>query len=271
MKPLLVALVTWVLSLGVCSPAAAILPPSDHEKCYKITDPAKIKGTVDLTTPQFGLEPGCKVGAAKYFCAPASKSNVTVTSKGVPVVPLPVYAPPAPTDRICYKIKCPVPPPPFPPDQNVTDQFGNRTLAKFTAAFMCTPAVKGAGFCGNGVIDPGEDCDGAALGSCTVGCRANCTCMCETGCCYVENTGVPGDIECFEYSGNPGQVTSFLGTSCTLGGGPLFVSGDDGAGVLLNSGLPGPCTVSPGWGAACVSGPPGVGNLHVIPADSTCP
>ncbi len=273
MKPLLCALITWVLSLGVCSPAAAILPPSDHEKCYKITDPAKIKGTVDLTTPQFGLEPGCKVGAAKYFCAPASKSNVTVTSKGVPVVPLPVYAPPAPTDRICYKIKCPVPPPPFPPDQNVTDQFGNRTLMKFTAAYMCTPAVKGAGFCGNGVIDAGEDCDGAALGSCTVGCRANCTCQCETACCYVENfaAGGPPDTECFQYSGNPAQVTAFE-NGCTLIGPAVGVVGSLPAGNMRNSSVaPGACGVGPTFGTPCVPGPPGAGNLHSLPSDSTCP
>ncbi len=59
-----------------------------------------------------------------------------MTSNGTPISPLPLYAPPAPVDRICYKIKCPVPPPPFPPDQNVTDQFGNRTLMKFKAAWV---------------------------------------------------------------------------------------------------------------------------------------
>jgi len=259
MKPLLCALITWVLSLGVCSPAAAILPPSDHEKCYKITDPAKIKGTVDLTTPQFGLEPGCKVGAAKYFCAPASKSNVTVTSKGVPVVPLPVYAPPAPTDRICYKIKCPVPPPPFPPDQNVTDQFGNRTLTKFTAAFMCTPAVKGAGFCGNGVIDAGEDCDAPALGACPAGCDANCTCTCVTACCYMENFANPPDTGCVEYTGKPGQVASFSAT-CAGGSQP--------AGSIKYTALAGSCALGPTFGFPCGGGSP---NEVVAPADARCP
>ena len=195
----------------------------DHMKCYKIKDPAKIKGTLDLTTPQFGLEPGCLVKGAAYFCAPATKSNVTVTSAGTPIVPLPVYGPTETVDRICYKVKCPVPPPPFPPDQSVTDQFGNRTLAKFKAFLMCTPAVKGAAYCGNGVIDPGEDCDGLALGACTVGCRANCTCACETACCYVEQPPLAPakpapDAECFEYSGNPAQVAAFM-ASCTLGGG----------------------------------------------------
>jgi hypothetical protein len=212
------------------------------------------------------------VGPAKYFCTPASKSNVTITSNGVPVVPLPLYAPPEPSDRICYKIKCPVPPPPFPPDQNVTDQFGNRTLVKFKAAYMCTPAVLGAGFCGNGVIDPGEDCDGAALGSCTVGCRANCTCQCETSCCYVENVASPPDTECVQYSGNPAQVTAFT-NACTLGSGPGVGAPASQPGLSLrNSSFAlGPCVAGPIFGVPCVPGPPGAGNLVTIPSDSTCP
>lgn len=242
----------------------------DHEKCYQIKDPAKIKGIVDLTTPQFGLEPGCKLGPAKFFCAPASKTVVSVTSLGVPVVPLPVYGPPATVDRVCYKVKCLVPPPPFPPDQNVTDQFGNRLLQKFKASLMCTPAVKGASYCGDGVIDPGEACDGLALGACTVGCRANCSCMCETACCYVENMAVPPDAECFEYSGNPAQVAAF-GASCANGFPPGPVPGSAPAVASFNTVLPGPCGLSPLFGTACVPGPPGAGNLHPIPPDSTCP
>lgn len=177
----------------LASLAATASAQVDHEKCYKIKDPIKLQGIVDLTTPQFGLEPGCKIGKAKYFCAPASKTVISATDKatGLPIIPLPVYAPDAPVDRICYKVKCPVPPPPFPPDQNVTDQFGNRTLTKFKASYVCTPAVTGPAFCGNGVIDAGEDCDGATLGACTVGCRANCTCSCETACCYVEQPPLP--------------------------------------------------------------------------------
>ena len=240
----------------------------DHEKCYKIKDPAKIKGTVDLTTLQFGLESGCLIGPAKYFCAPASKSNVSVTSNKLPIVPLPVYAPPAQVDRICYKAKCLVPPPPFPVDQNATDQFGNRTLTNFKAAFMCTPAVKGAGFCGDGVIDPGEDCDGAALGACTVGCQPDCTCTCETACCYVENLAVVPDTECFEYEGTPAQVAAFM-ANCSFGG--IGVPGSLPAGAMANSGLPGKCVAGPLFGFGCIAGPPLVGNLHVTPADSTCP
>ena len=59
-------------------------------------------------------------------------------------------------DRICYDVKCPKV---IIDDQEVTDQFGTRTLTKFKAKMVCTPAVKGASFCGDNVLDPGEQCD----------------------------------------------------------------------------------------------------------------
>jgi hypothetical protein len=262
-----------VSAAGFLAGYATIASGQDHEKCYKIKDGVKIKGTVDLATPDFGLDPGCKVSGAKYFCAPAIKTNPVVTSNGLPVVPLPLYAPPAPRERICYKVKCPAVPP---VSQNVTDQFGNRTLTKFKTFFMCTPAVLGAGFCGNGVIDAGEACDGLALGACTVGCRANCTCQCETACCYVEQPPLapakpPPDAECFQYSGNPAQVLAFE-TACTGVGPAVGVPASLAAPFLLNSSfITGPCGVSPVFGFPCIPGPPTVGNLHILPSDSTCP
>jgi hypothetical protein len=273
LRPIVAAVVVLGLWAGVAR-------AQDHEKCYQVKDPLKLKGTFDLTTPQFGLEPGCIVGPTKFFCAPATKSNVAVINAKtkLPIAPLPVYAPPAPVDRICYKVKCPIPPPPFPPDQNVTDQFGNRTVTKFKAYMVCTPAVKGPNFCGNGVIDAGEDCDGLALGACTVGCRANCTCMCATACCYVEQPPLAPakpapDAECFQYSGNPAQVAAFS-ASCTLGGPPIGSPGSLVPPFLLNSAIPVACAggpPSPIFGIPCVPGPPGAGNVHVLPSDSTCP
>jgi hypothetical protein len=37
--------------------------------------------------------------------------------------------------------------------------------------------------------------------------------------------------------------------------------------------VPAPCSIGPSpiFGLPCVPGPPTAGNLHVIPADSTCP
>lgn len=251
--------------------------PFDHEQCYKIKDPVKLSGIVDMDAPQFNLEPGCKIGKAKFFCAPAEKTFVSATDKatGLPIAPLPLYAPDATVDRICYKAKCPEPVPP--PDTNVTDQFGNRTLAKFKTSMICTPAVKGPGFCGNGVIDPGEACDTPALGACPGTCESDCTCTCPTACCYVELPAPPapppGESECFEYTGTPAQVAAFM-ASCTLGGPPIASPGSlpFGPAGLLNSAVPGPCAApGPITGIPCIVGPPTAGNLHFIPADSSCP
>lgn len=88
---------------------------------------------------------------AKFFCVPATKTVVSAEDKTtkLPITPLPVGGPDA-GDRICYKVKCPVPPLPL-PDQAVTDQFGTRTETKFKASFVCTPAFKGsARFVDNG-------------------------------------------------------------------------------------------------------------------------
>jgi hypothetical protein len=135
----LTALATVALVFGVAGLGAAQV--DDHLKCYKIKDDIKLKGLVDLDSKQFGLEPGCKIGNAKLFCVPVTKSNVQVTAKnkaGI-VNPLPIFGPPAPGDRICYKVKCPDP---RPPDTTASDQFGTHNLTKFKAFMLCTPAGK---------------------------------------------------------------------------------------------------------------------------------
>ena len=137
---MLVSCVVWVCV------ARAQVP--DHLKCYKVKDALKLSGTVDLNTPQFGADAGCTVSKAKLFCVPATKTNVAVTDKttGTPITPLPVSGP-QPGDHLCYKVQCPS----IPPDQSVTDQFGNRSVTKFKAALVCTPAFKGsARFVDNG-------------------------------------------------------------------------------------------------------------------------
>src|SRR5262249_61302300 len=57
---------------------------------------------------------------------------------GQPITPLPI-AGPDPGDRLCYKLKCEAP---APPDIEVTDQFGTRTVSGLRAKLLCTPAVK---------------------------------------------------------------------------------------------------------------------------------
>ncbi|MBI5506170.1 MAG: hypothetical protein HY899_15350 [Deltaproteobacteria bacterium] len=247
---------------------AAVAATADHLECYKIKDGSRIAGSVDLTSAQFGYQPGCRVAKGMQFCVPVSKNVTGLTVNGQTATPLPVYGPPVTDDRICYKIVCPKLLVPI-ADQIVTDQFDSRTISRFKASMMCTPAIKSDTYCGDGVISPGEDCDGAALGSCTVGCQSDCTCTCETACCYMENTAAPPDTECFEYQGTPSQVTWFI-NSCNPGGMPP-APGSLPAAATLNSAVLGPCQAGPMFGFSCIAGGPGAGNLHVMPAESTCP
>ena len=141
MKALRVSLMVGLFVLPAALLATSVnAQTADHLKCYKIKDPVKLAGVVDLSSPQFGPENGCIISKAKFFCVPATKAAVSAIDKatGRPITPLPVTGP-DPGDRICYKLKCPEP---FPADQQVTDQFGTRTVSKFKPFLLCTPATK---------------------------------------------------------------------------------------------------------------------------------
>src|SRR5262245_59473756 len=124
---------------SLATPAVA----QDHLMCFKVHDPLLLSGTVDLDSPQFGVEPGCKIARATppLFCVPATKTVVAARDRatGQPITPLPISGP-NPGDRLCYKIKCDAP---SPLDIQVTDQFGTRTLSGLRAKLLCTPAMKG--------------------------------------------------------------------------------------------------------------------------------
>ncbi len=137
--------VLLIVLLGGTLAGGSVQAQFDHLKCYKIKDPVKLKGIVDLNSPQFGLEAGCKIGKAKLFCVPATKTVLQAEDKatGLPIVPLPVTGP-NPGDRVCYKVKCPQP---FPPDTAIADQFGIRTVTKFKPSIVCAPAYKHAPVC----------------------------------------------------------------------------------------------------------------------------
>ena len=113
----------------------------DHLKCYKIKDPNKLKGVVDLTSPQFGVEPGCRILKTRKFCVPVTKAvNLAATTlNGLPVTLAPVAGQNLIDDYVCYTIKCDTPPP---ASAKVQDQFSTRTFTKFKAAEVCVPALK---------------------------------------------------------------------------------------------------------------------------------
>ena len=123
----------------------------DHLRCYSVNDGLRLSAVVDLSSPQFGVDSGCKVSSARLFCVAAAKTVDSAENRQtrMPITPLPVTGPDA-GDRICYKVKCPAPPAPI-PDQSATDQFGTRTVNKFKVSLLCTPAFTGtARFVDNG-------------------------------------------------------------------------------------------------------------------------
>jgi hypothetical protein len=131
-----------VLALWVmwAAPVAAQVP--DHLECYKVRDPLRLEAIVDLNSEQFGTETGCKLTRTSLFCVPGTKAVLSAEDRktGAPITPLSFWAPAQPGDVVCYKARCPRP---FPEDQQITDQFGTRTLERLKPSLLCTPAVKG--------------------------------------------------------------------------------------------------------------------------------
>ena len=229
----------FAFGLAFATLARAQVP--DHLKCYRVTDPLRLKGIVDLDSPQFGLEPGCSLSRAILICVPVSKTvqSAVDAQTGQPITPL-VVAGADPGDRICYKIRCATP---GPAAQEFTDQFGTRTLVEprprkgFKPALVCTPAVKGAptttttsttttlpsqcgsiggGACGGLCPNPGELCVRSPFGGCSCfNCTANppftCRCLGDTGCSFDPPGGCPSGYFCALESVDP------LSTQCADG------------------------------------------------------
>jgi hypothetical protein len=235
-------LLTLLLALMAAPRGAAA--ESDHLKCYKIKDPVKLAGVLDLPTPQFGWDSGCTVSKAKLFCVPGAKTVVSAEDRatGLPITPLPVSAAPTAEDRICYKVRCDA----VPDDQVVTDQFGTRTLTRFKAAMVCTPAVKGTAYCGDGTIDPGEDCEVGNLNGATcasegfetgtLACGAGCV-FDTSGCaCAASAPSFPatGQTTCYSLSGSVIPCAG-TGQDGEIQAGATLAYTDNGDGTITDS------------------------------------
>ncbi len=129
------------LSLSLSALPSAAQSPSDHLKCFKVKDQKTFKhaaAEITAVQTQFNLSEACKVvGKAKLFCVPATKTVISIEDGSDNPFPGQHLE----FDQTCYKIKCPAAE--IAPEL-VSDQFGSRTLEKFKAAFLCTPAVKGS-------------------------------------------------------------------------------------------------------------------------------
>ncbi|MGH7802250.1 MAG: hypothetical protein ACREOW_16765 [Thermodesulfobacteriota bacterium] len=177
-------------------PLLQLLGGPDHIKCYEIEDSFRLNSTtVDISTPQFPLEPGCKIKEAELFCVPAFK-GIPKDRKVKPLTLLPVPSAPVFNDFICYEIECKKP---FPHDQEVTDKFKKRVIRDLEPALLCTPAEKKCSsdaVCEDGIACTDDSCD-TGTGVCqhkpvTCDDENECTddsCDPETGeCVNTENT-----------------------------------------------------------------------------------
>jgi hypothetical protein len=133
----LAILLAVALTAGLLPAASATAQTDDHLKCYRVRDEKSFRSAdvdVDALVVQFGLE-ACRVsGGAKEFCVPATKTVTEIV--GGSLVALDGDA--VRYSRLCYKLKCPKTE--LAPEV-VTDQFGQRSISKFKAVKLCTPAV----------------------------------------------------------------------------------------------------------------------------------
>jgi hypothetical protein len=61
----------------------------DHEQCFSIKDPLRLKGFVDILS-RFGEKSGCKISRSAYLCTSAAKTTAIAFDGRTPIDPLPI-------------------------------------------------------------------------------------------------------------------------------------------------------------------------------------
>jgi hypothetical protein len=247
-----------VLSSFAAQAQVTDLSNLDHLKCYQIKDSlSPNRYQADLRN-QFGVEPGCIIMTpARLLCVETDK------------LILPPQQPPGggpsgtPAGHfLCYAVRCPSNS--APPQVPVEDQFGRREIRLDSARILCAPADKL--ICGDGDLDPGEQCDPGDLATSTcpngVPCQADCTCpdippvccQCPNSCTIADGTICPSGCE------------TVVGATCNADG--LCEVCPCGQTCTTTSGEVGICREPPG-------NPAGVCSCYVppppeCPCDATC-
>ena len=125
-------------------------------QCFRIKDPLKIEGVVDLDSAQYGLSAGCRLGRATRYCVPVTRSMQSVTANDGPLSFLNVSGPRL-GDQICYRIKCSGA---SDGSQEVSDALGHRVVRRGRARTLCLPAIPGppvAATAGSGMCVPSDE------------------------------------------------------------------------------------------------------------------
>jgi hypothetical protein len=183
------------------SPPAPVTPAVDHFQCYAVRrsrGSAKFTPRTVTLEDQFGAMT-VEVKKPRRLCAPVDKRDESPGAENHPA------------HLLCYRIKQ-VSAPRFAPVSPLytNNQFGPATLDARKPAELCVPALRPPvgptatatpiatptstttptpvatitppPLCGNGTIDAGEQCDGAADGACPGSCTALCQCaVCGDG------------------------------------------------------------------------------------------
>jgi hypothetical protein len=191
----------------VCGPLSA--EAREDMQCFKMKDPLRVQASADVDTLRFGLDPGCTIKKAKLLCVPATKPYFSVSKPFTPFIdPVLPYAAAQPGAQVCYKVKCPIAPE---TSGQETDVFGTRSFTRLRTSLLCAPAAEGAAYCGDGTIDPNEQCEPADLGGATCVSRGfdPGTLACAPGCTFDTSACPPRPAP-----GSCGNGTVELGESC---------------------------------------------------------
>jgi hypothetical protein len=161
-----------VRCVSICSMIAVMAGPcawgqsnGDHLVCHKIKD-SQPKQVYSADVTGLLAAPGCLIKVpATQLCVAATDSNVT------PMPPGDGAGTAAAGRFLCYKLKCPKAT--FAPI-TVADEFGTRAVTPAAPKVFCAPEAETVttstlattttttlpSTCGNGIVDPGETCDG---------------------------------------------------------------------------------------------------------------
>jgi hypothetical protein len=182
--------VAAALALGVHFLAVgAARAEEDHLIGFKIKDLNAVPGLAGVAvTADFGNET-CDLKRPEFMLVKSEKSGGDDPRGGTA------------GNFVCYKARCTGA---VPPTVTTDSQFGVHAIESKKAKLVCLPLNQ----CGDGDVDPGEECDGADNSACPGLCRSDCTCT-------------PCNMSGFGVCPHPQQICVFvapqLGYVCTSG------------------------------------------------------
>ncbi len=267
-------LLALALSLPNVGRAGVIFDPPvpDHLKCYRIKDSLPVEHYRADLANQFGLEQNCRIRTpARFLCAETVKRIQR---------PQPPGGGPSGTPAghfLCYMVRCEDGP--EIPEFFIEDQFGRRAITIDQERLLCAPADKF--ICGDGDLDPGEQCDPSSpdAGLCPDGtpCTDDCRCPineCECGTPCTTPDGIVGDCRpTGSAATDPCECVPEI-PDCLCGDTCVSASGNPGECRPTDPTNPNDCTcveiTDCPCGVSCTSPSGELGHCRPIPGSNLC-